>query len=250
MVRSALYNRDIHKVSEHLNILPRRARTTSQRGNWWEKERERHKCCWESHTDHSAENILSFNCHNALRSRYYHTYFISDSQDLTNSHKVPKLVREEPRFPNSPLHQKAGPSAYSSHRWRESKLIFLYNKNLKLSENILCDINYELPQTMQIISLEKCDMEVISGIRGYLTDPQSRKVSRVSRGTVSPASVTDKADPPSPPLSQAAFHCLFSVVFVILSLQTIPCFSIKMTGVATCSLVTSTSRKPGTDSQE
>lgn len=144
-------------------------------GNWWEKERERHKCYWESHTDHSAENILSFNCYNALWSRYYHTYFISDSQDLTNSHKVPKLVREEPRFPNSPLHQKAGPSAYSSHRCRESKLIFRYNKNLKLSENILCDINYELPQTMQIISLEKWDMEVISGICGYLTDPQAGK---------------------------------------------------------------------------
>ena len=242
MVRSALYNRDIHKVFEHLTFCLGEQGPLHRGGNWWEKEREHHKCCWESHTNHSAENILSFNCHNALWSRYYHTYFISDSQDLTNSHKVPKLVREEPGFPSSPFPQKAGPSAYSSHRWRESKLIFLYNKNLKLSENILCDINYELPKTTQIISLEKWGVEVICG---YLTEPQSGKSSRVSRGTgLSPASTTDKADPPSPPLSQAAFCCLFSVVFVILSLQTIPCFSIKTTGVATRSLVTSPSGNP------
>ena len=145
-MRSALYNRCIHKVFEHLRFCLGDQGPLHRAGNWWEKEREHHKCCWESHTNHPAKNILSFNCHNALWSRYYHTYFISDSQDLTNSHKVPKLAREEPGFPSSPLAQKARPSAYPSHRWRESMLIFLYNRNLKLSENILCDINYELPQ--------------------------------------------------------------------------------------------------------
>ena len=84
MVRSALYNRDIHKVFEHLTFCLGEQGPLHRGGNWWEKEREHHKCCWESHTNHSAENILSFNCHNALWSRYYHTYFISDSQDLTN----------------------------------------------------------------------------------------------------------------------------------------------------------------------
>ena len=89
-----------------------------------------------------------------------------------------------------------------------------------------------LPKAVQIISSEKRDVEVIAGICGYLTKPQSRKCSWVSQGRGSKYWKLHKQgrSSPSPPLSGCVPLSPFSVAFVILSLQTIPCFSMNKAG--------------------